>query len=291
MDPADIGDRPFNDFFAARRRALFQRVVNFLRGRPNRLLSFEEVKEKLHLGGPIYRGLRTVPIASIVGSLNRYQDFDRLFLPTQSHTAERWIRINRAWYHDESLPPVVLYKVGEVYFVVDGNHRVSVAREQGQDYIEAEVREYSVRVPLSPDIGPDDLQRLGGAVEFLERTGLDRLVPSAGIQVTILGGYERLLEHIAVHRYFMGLDEKRDVSEAEAVVHWYQTLYQPVEEVIAATGILSAFPGRTTGDLYLWVMDHRHYLLETTELGPVPPGRAARDFIEHLREGDIRLPE
>jgi len=184
----DLLNRSYNDFFHARRKALMQQVLGFLRRRPNRLLSFEEVREKLHLGGPIYRGVETVPLAHILGSLNRYHDFDRAFLPTQSHTADRWMRINRAWYREEALPPVLLYKVGEVYFVVDGNHRVSVARDQGQEFIDAEVREYRSRVPLSAAIRPEDLERLEAEVDFLERTGIDRLLPGIQVRVTVLGG-------------------------------------------------------------------------------------------------------
>jgi len=286
----NLWDQSTSDFFDARRRALLQQILGFLRRRPNRLLSFEEVREKLHLGGPIFRGLQTVRVASIIGSLNRYQDFDRAFLPTQSHTAERWMRINRAWYREEALPPVLLYKVGEAYFVVDGNHRVSVAREQGQEFIDAEVREYRSRVPVSPEIQPEDLERLEAEVDFLERTSIDRHLPGVQVQVTILGGQERLLEHIAVHRYFMGLEAHREVGEAEALVHWYRTLYWPVVQVIESSGILNAFPGRTPGDLYLWVMDHRHYLLESEEFRQSGPGEAARHFVELLAKGRLPRP-
>jgi len=289
--PTHMFDRSASDFLTARRRAFFSRVMAFLRRRPNRLLSFAEVREALHLGGPIYRGLQTVRVSSIVGSLNRYQDFDSKFMPMHSHMAQRWMRVNRAWYEETSLPPVVLYKVGEVYFVVDGNHRVSVAREQGQEFIEAEVREYSVRVPLGPEVGPDDLERLGAQVEFYERSGLDRLCPKTELQVTILGGYERLLEHIAAHRYFMGLDLRRPVSEEEAVVHWCKSLYQPVRRTIEESRILAAFPGRTSTDMYLWVMDHRHFLLEHRETRSIGLVDAARHFIDRLRAGEIEPPE
>jgi hypothetical protein len=221
-----------------------------------------------------------VPLKQIVGSVNRYTEFDRAFLPLQTHTAERWRRVNRAWYEDVSLPPVLLYKVGDVYFVVDGNHRVSVAREQGQEYIDAEVRECQVKVPVTSDLEPEDLVVLGAQVEFVERTNLDQLRPQANLAITILGGYERLLEHIAVHRYFMGLDFKRDVSEPEAVEHWYDTVYLPVVSVIRQSGLLRAFPGRTEGDFYLWVMDHRHYLVSQGKADLVEPGRAAEEFVQ-----------
>jgi len=267
------------DYTAARTKASFRQLLAFLTGRRNDLLSFEQVREKLRIGGPIYRGVQTVRVDHIVGSVNRYKDFDRAFLPRQDFTADRWQRVNRAWYEDVSLPPVLLYKVGEVYFVVDGHHRVSVAREQGQEFIDAEVRECQVKVPVTPDLQPEDLELLGGKVEFLERTGLDRLRPGAQIDVTLLGGYERLLEHIAVHRYFMGLDFQRDVPEEEAVGHWYDEVYVPVVNVIRESGLLEAFRGKTEGDFYLWVMDHRHYLVSQGLADLVDPGQTAEEFV------------
>jgi hypothetical protein len=267
------------DYAAARTKALFRQLLAFLTGRRNDLLSFDQVKEKLRIGGPIYRGVQTVRVDHIVGSVNRYKDFDRVFLPKQDHTAGRWQRVNRAWYEDVGLPPVLLYKVGDVFFVVDGNHRVSVAREQGQEFIDAEVRECHVKVPVTPDLQPEDLELLGAKVEFLERTGLDRLRPEAQIDVTILGGWERLLEHIAVHRFFMGLDFRRDISEEEAVGHWHDEVYLPVVNVIRESGLLEALPGKTEADFYLWVMDHRHYLVSQGLAELVDPGQTAEEFV------------
>jgi hypothetical protein len=241
------------------------------------LLSYDEVREKLKVGGPIYRGMQTVPIKNIVGSVNRYRDFDRAFLPAQTFTADRWLKINRAFYQEVSLPPVMLYKVGEVYFVLDGNHRVSVAREKGQEYIEAEVRECAVRVPLTPEVRAEDLEELGVRVEFLERTMLDKLRPDSRIELTILGGYDRLLEHIAVHKYYMGLDFKRDIGDEEAVTHWYDQVYVPLIEAIRRNSVLEKFPSRTETDLYLWVIDHQHYLRESQP--GVTPEQAAEHFV------------
>jgi hypothetical protein len=174
-----------------------------------------------------------------------------------------------------------LYKVGEVYFVVDGHHRVSVAREQGQEFIEAEVRECRVKVPVGPDLQPEDLEILGAKVEFLERTGLDRLRPEAKIELTVPDGYSRMLEHIAVHGYFMGLDQQRDIPEEEAVAHWYDTVYLPIVEVIRERGVLEEFPGRTEADLYLWVLDHQQFLHDHgKELSP--PEEAAQEYVKRL---------
>ena len=279
-------DRSGLDFRRARLQSFFNQVREAVSGERRRLLAFDEVREKLHLGGPVYRGLQAVPLDKIVGSVNRYRDFDRLFLPTQSHTEDRWRRINRAWYDEVNLPPVLLYKVGEVYFVVDGNHRVSVARDRGQAFIDAEVREVLSRVPVTADMQPDDLELLGERVDFLERTQLDRYDPEAVIEPTVLGGYDRLLEHIAVHRYFMGIDQDRPISEEEAVRHWYETLYEPVVEVVLASGILEELPGRTATDFYLWTMDHVHFLNSQEGGAPTGPAQAAEDLIGSMREDE-----
>jgi hypothetical protein len=278
----ELLERVRADYSRARFKAFLNRVKAVLSGQPTNLLSYDQVKEKLHIGGPIYRGIQTVRIDQIVGSLNRYHQFDRAFLPTQDETAPRWQRVNLAFYQDIDLPPVVLYKVGEVYFVVDGHHRVSVAREQGQEFIEAEVRECATRVNITPDLKPEDLEVLEAKVRFLERTGLDRIRPKARIKLTIPDGFDRMLEHIAVHRYFMGLDLQRDIPEEEAVAHWYDTVYLPIVKIIRQSKILKEFPGKTEGDLYLWVLDHQHYLASTEGQPLRPPEEAAQEFIEKI---------
>lgn len=281
-------DQARSDFQRARFKAFMNRVWATLSGQPTTLLSYDDIKEKLHIGGPIYRGVQTVRVDQIAGSLNRYHEFDRVFLPASDQLADRWQRVNRAFYQEISLPPVVLYKVGRVYFVVDGHHRVSVAREQGQLFIEAEVRECSTRVNLTADIKPEDLIILESKVQFLERTSLDSLRPEADIKLTIPDGFDRMLEHIAVHRYFMGIDWKRDISEEEAIVHWHETVYMPVINVIRETDILKEFPTKTEGDLYLWVLDHQQYLVK--EGSPLqPPEDAARTFIGTENKKTLRI--
>jgi hypothetical protein len=276
----EIDARVRSDFGRARFKSFINQVFSVLSGQRNNLLSYDDVKEKLRIGGPIYRGVRTVRTNQIVGSLNRYHEFDRAFLPKEDQLANRWQKVDRAFYEDIHLPPVVLYKVGEVYFVVDGHHRVSVAREQGQEFIEAEVRECATRINITPDIKPEDLEILGAKVDFLERTGLDKLRPDANIKLNIPDGFTRMLEHIAVHRYFMGLDFKRNISEKEAVGHWYDTVYLPIVTLIRKSGLLEDFPDKTEGDLYLWTLDHQHYLYQEEGQPLQPPEKAARQFIE-----------
>ncbi len=283
-DDFDFVSRARADFNRARFKAFLNRAWSAISGQPTSLLSYDEIKERLRIGGPIYRGVKTVKVEQIVGSLNRYHQFDRAFLPVEDQIAERWQNIDRAFYKDISLPPVVLYKVGEVYFVVDGHHRVSVAREQGQEFIEAEVRECSTRVNITPDLKTEDLDILGKKVRFLERTRLDILRPQSRVRLTIPDGFDRMLEHIAVHRYFMGIDLKRDISEEEAIAHWYDTVYMPIVKEIRKSKILKDFPGKTEGDLYLWVLDHQHYLAEAEGESLRPPEEAALKFIEEKED-------
>ena len=279
-----LTQRAETDFSVARLKAFLNRIRSIVSRQPRELLSYEEVKKSLHIGGPIYRGVEDVPLKDIVGSLNRYHDFDRAFLPVRGSIAPRWENIDLAFYRNIGLPPVVLYKVGQVYFVVDGHHRVSVAREQGQESIEAEVRECTSKVNITADLKPEDLVILGEKVEFLERTRLDQLRPRSRVRLTIIGGFDRMAEHIAVHRYFMGLDFKRDISDEEAVTDWYDAVYLPIVKVIRRSKILREFPGKTEGDMYLWVLDHQRYLSQVEGEALQAPEDAAHTFVGDLDE-------
>jgi len=277
----NIASRVQADFVRARSKNFLREIWALLMNRRNTLLPYDEVKEKLRVGGAIHRGVRTIELARIIGSVNRYRDFDRAFLPAHNRIANRWQRVDRAFYEDVGLPPIVLYKVGEIFFVVDGHHRVSVAQEQGQEFIEAEVHECRVKVPVTPDLRPEDLEVLGARVDFLERTNLDRLRPGAAIAFTVPDGYARTLEHIGVHRYFMGLDHRCDITEETAVADWYDRVYLPIVEVIRRRNLMEEFPGRTESDLYLWVLDRQHFLAEHGK-ALSPPVLAAEEYVRHL---------
>src|SRR5437762_1224549 len=190
-----------NDFERARRKAFLNDVRATLGRKPNWLMAFEEVQSTLRFEGQTYKGMQEVPVTSIVGSVDRYHDFDRAFLPTQTRTRPRWESVDRAALTDVVLPPVQLYKVGQVYFVKDGNHRVSVAKEKGMEFIDAEVIELITRVPLTPNTDPSDLIMMGEYAHFLEKTNLDKLRPGMNITFTSLGRYDVLLEHISAHRW------------------------------------------------------------------------------------------
>ncbi len=251
-----------SDFYRARNQANLKELLARLTGESIQLLSYDEVRQKLRVQGGIERGVQDIPLNAIVGSVGRYSDFTRDFLPKEEVNPDRWARIKIAASGMVGLPPIDVYKIGEVYFVKDGNHRVSVARDLGATHIQAYVTEVYSRVPLTSDVQLDDLLLKAEYNQFLEQTHLNQLRPGADLSVTIPGQYPILLEHIDVHRYFMGLDFKRDIPYDEAITHWYDTVYIPVIQVIRSQGLLRNFPGRTEADLYLWIARHRAQLEE-----------------------------
>jgi uncharacterized ParB-like nuclease family protein len=206
-----------DDFERAYRRGFWRKLSSWLTGQPNDLLPFDAVREHIPIQGQRFVGLQQVPLEQIVGSLGRYRDFDRAFLPRQARTRGRWVSIDSAQYDAVILPPVDLYKIGEIYFVRDGNHRVSVARERGQEFIDANVVEIDVPIHLTADTQLDDLALKAEHLRFLEQTRLDEIRPLADIQLTLAGEYERLLEHISVHRWYLGEGRGSEVPYAEAV--------------------------------------------------------------------------
>jgi nucleotide-binding universal stress UspA family protein len=272
-----------DDFHAARRKAIFQEIMARIRGETNNLLSFDEVRHKLKAQEMQERGLRDIPLHAIVGSVNRYEDFTRGFLPRQTITPRRWARVELGVTDPAGLPPIEVYQIGEVYFVKDGNHRVSVARQLNFDIIQAYVTEVRTLVPLTPDIKADDLIIKAEYVNFLEHTRLNEIRPQANLTVTAPGQYEVLKEHIAIHSYFMGLNFKRDIPYTEAVSHWFDTIYIPVVHIVRERGLLRDFPNRTETDLYLWIVNHRAALEK--ELGwEIRPEAAASHLAEQFSQ-------
>jgi hypothetical protein len=268
------------EFRRARQQAFWNALLAYLTRQPNRLVAWKEVHHRLGLKGHIYRGVQSVPVAKIVGSVDRYQDFDRAFMPIKDSLSSRWYSIARAYYDEVSLPPVKLYQVGDAYFVLDGHHRISVARKNGVLFVDAQVTEVETRVPITNSLDAGELEIMGEYAHFLECTALDELRPDQHIVFTIGGGYTQLLEHIAVHRFALTQQRKCPVSAKEAVCDWYDREYMPIVQIIHDQGVLSDFPKRTEADLYLWIMEHQHYLRE--QCGPdVIIEQVAQHFTDH----------
>ena len=261
----ELYSQAISDFQHARSRAELLNFLAKLTGHSTELLSYEEVRQKLRAIEGSTRQLEDIPISSIIGSVGRYTDFNKDFLPQQESNKDRWVRVMLEATGQIGLPPIEVYRIGEVYFVLDGNHRVSVAKELGATHIQAYVTDVKTRITITPELNPDELIIKSEQVRFLEKTNLNVLRPESDLTLTTPGRYPVLLEHIAVHQYFMGIDENRQVSYSEAVSHWYDNVYLPVIDLIRERGILNMFPNRTEADLYIWLAKHREDLID--ELG------------------------
>ncbi len=250
-------------------RSLISTLLRIFTQKPDEtLLSWEQVQQLLSNRQGVDRGTQMIRIEHVVGSVGRYRDFDRAFLPLSGADEARWRRLDVALNELQSLPPIEVYKIGDVYFVQDGNHRVSVAKANGLSHIEAHVTEVASRVPLTPDVEVDSLIIKAEYARFLDKTQLDESRPGQAIELTAPGHYDILVEHIEVHRYYLGLQWNREPRLEEAAASWYDTVYQPVVEAIRETGVLGEFPKRTEADLYLWVAYHRERLRDKYGVAP-----------------------
>lgn len=262
------------EFNRARQRAFIEEWLSYLTGRPSHLLSFEEVRQNLRLQDSAYKGLQEIELDKIVGSTGRYRDFTRTFLPKSNMTAERWRRVD-AVAHDQGFPPIEVYQVGDIYFVRDGNHRVSVARIHDTKTIEAYVIEYKTDVPIdTQDDLADITSKLDGILlsmeqaKFFKKTRLDEIRPDHDLDFTEPGRYRLVEEHIGFHKYLREIETNRELSYEEAVASWYDHVYLPIVKLIRERDVLDDFPGRTEADLYAWLLLHRAELeRETRTLG------------------------
>lgn len=268
------------DFRQARQQAALQDVMARFTGQPTTLLPFDEAYKKLRASGMVDRGLRDIPVDAIVGSVNRYGDFTRSFLPRHDSDADRWATVKAITLDPtrSGLEPIQAYQIGEAYFVSDGNHRVSVAKQMGTPTIEAYVIEVMTRVPLSAEASPEELILKSELADFLERTHLDKTRPASNLLVTVPGEYLVLDEEIEACQRQTAAEKGTDISLEEAAANWYDSAYLPVVLSIRDRGILHDFPGRTETDLYVFIAEHRNDLEK--ELGwEVKPGAAAQSLV------------
>jgi hypothetical protein len=249
------------EFSQAMQKAFWEELKGFILRRSTRLLPFDEVKDKLEIWFVQDLGIQTVSINSIVGSEGRYRNFTKYFLPLKEELRERWKKVAQAHYFRQDLPPVELYKVQNVYFVKDGHHRVSVARTKEMRNIEARVYEYECDVPLDEEINIEKLAIQETYHQFLKDTQLSKSRPHPNLQLTLLGGYPILMDHIQAHKYYLEKEKGEDISIPEAACSWYDTVYTPFAAIIRKNRIMKRFPHRTETDFYLWIIQHRRQLI------------------------------
>jgi len=276
-------------------KAFWRELLSQLTGRHQDLLNFDEIRSRLHLHEEHYEGVRDVPLEQIAGSVGRYKDFTATFLPRKSGMKERWSRVYALANSLEGPPPIELYKVGDVYFVRDGNHRVSVARQLRAKTIQAHVIEMPTTIPLRPGMDHRGMEAAEAYANFLDETGLSRAVPEhESIELTEPSRYHELMGHIFLHERVMEPLEGHALTTEEATADWYYTMYKPAIALIRKYDVLSLAKGkhdaRTEGDLFLWLMnnllDLRH------QYGDDAPVKSISGALKtYLEEEHVRVPE
>lgn len=250
------------EFNNARLHAKLEQVKAALTGKSADLLSYEDVREKVKAVETNRRELKMIPLDAIVGSVGRYKDFTRHFFPLVEQDEQRWARVHNLVGSLEGLPPIEVFQIGDVYFVRDGNHRVSVARELEANYIEAYVTQVESLVTLEPNVQPDDLIIKERYAHFLARTQLKNTYPDLDLSMSAAGNYRVLERQIGVHQHWIQAHQDKDLSFPEAASLWVQDVYWPVIQLIRKRGLMRDFPDRTETDLYVWIDKHRHDLAE-----------------------------
>ncbi len=247
----------------ARQAARFEELIGMLTFRgTGGLLPFEEVRKSLRLTQKNYAGIDEVPLDRIRGSVGRYRDFTATFLPRTKGMRERWISVG-ALVGARGAPPVDLYRVGDAYFVLDGNHRVSIARQLGAKTIEAHVWEFPTPAGLSAHANLEEVVIRAEYADFLNQTGLKRLRPEAEILFTAPGGYREISYQITYYQQVMSEIDGEPFSYDDAVMAWYDLIYAPAVQIIQKKGLLDNFPNRTEADLFIWVWQNHQDLKKT----------------------------
>lgn len=244
------------DFSRAKTRARFQSLLNTLTWKNTDLLSFYEVTSIIKPKSETYRGMQTIPVSRIIGSEGRYHDFSSAFFPKREMLRNRWESVDRAVLSDIVLPPISVFSLGGYYFVRDGNHRVSVAKAQGVEFIDAEVVELDSQIPLEEGMTMKTLRRRVVTYErnaFIQQYKPSYL-PMGEIVFTSPGAYPEMVNHILVHKYFINQTQKEEIPFEQAAVSWYKNVYAPIVKVIREEHLLFQFPGSTEGDMYLWIV-------------------------------------
>jgi hypothetical protein len=251
-----------HDFLRARRRATAARLAARLRLEPDDVgvvLPFEEVVEALGFVSEHSVGLRVVPLDAIIGSVDRGRDFDRHFRPTSGRVRSRWEQIAAAMRGGKAMPPVDLYEIGEIYFVRDGHHRVSVACALGRGDIDAYVTEVVTRVGADKRITLANLPLKSHERVFFERVPLPAEARSQ-IALSDPWDYATLAEGVEAWGFRAMQDRHEPIERTDAAALWFQTEYQPVVAMLRDADLI----GRSTEtEAYMRISAERYRLLRT----------------------------
>jgi hypothetical protein len=268
-----------HDFLRARRRAALAKLIARLRGEPDDVgivLPYEEVVDALGFVSERFVGLRVVSLDRIVGSVDRGRDFDRRFRPTSGRSRGRWEQIAAAARRGESFPPIDAVQVGELYFVRDGHHRVSVARVLGRTDIDAHVTEVVTRIDAGKAMKLSDLPLKSQERVFSERVPLP---VDARAEISFTDPWDYTVLAPAVEAWgFRAIRSRRELLDrGQTALLWLETEYRPVVAMLREAGLVD---GRTETEAYLGVAAERYRLLRTHDWN--------EDVLQRVIEGRTR---
>src|SRR4051794_17494500 len=190
------------------------------------LLGLDDVRDRLHVVGQVYGGVQPIPVARIVGSLDRTADFDRNFRPRRGFSRGR-LESLRAAFPDGAMPPIEVHELGGSFFVADGHHRVALARERKIEFVDAEITRLRTNYELGPDVDVAQLVHTEQQRIFGEESGLASARPDAVIEFSRPGGYPELLEIVKVHGYDLARSRGALPSRAGVAASWYDEEFLP----------------------------------------------------------------
>jgi hypothetical protein len=284
------------DFSRARRRHELAQLARRLRREPddiNVILPFDEVVQALGWRGERRLGLQTIDLDSIVGTVDRTREFDRKFRPTSRRLRQRWERIAKAIRKGEAMPPIDVYRIGELHFVRDGHHRVSVARHLSLEKIDAYVTEIITEVGADPAVRIHDLALKSHERLFFERVPLPPELRNR-IQLTRGSWYAGLAEGVEAWG-FRAMQARREfMNREETALAWFDEEFEPIVAMAREAGVGA---GLTDADLYARVVSLRFLLLRThawdeevmerlrDELRRRPP--RGEDTLTHLMRSEL----
>jgi hypothetical protein len=272
---------------ALREKSHRRRAARFHRGPEDteELLPLPEVTRRLRQFEQHYVGIQPIPVARIVGTVDRSRDFDRDFLPRRPEMEDRWRQVERA-FPDGAFPVITVFELDGSYFLVDGHHRVAIARQLGTEFIDADITELHTKIPLAPEANIGQIIHAEQEANFLEESGLDRARPGVRISLSRPEGFVELLEIIRVHGYHLMKERGEPVDDADISGDWYDWLYEPAVEAIRQEGLTDRYPNATEGDLFLWLHHRRRAMFP--ERGGVPYDEVARLVQCAHEEGRVR---
>jgi hypothetical protein len=244
--------------------------------RPTSLLRFQEVADRLRLASRSYLGIRTIPLSRIIGSVDRACEFDRDFHPLRRDSQTRLSKLRLA-FPDGDLPAISVFEVGGAYFVSDGHHRVALAHEQGQSFIEAEIVRLETTHQLSPDVDIPQLIHVELRRELMEESGLQQVRPDIDLTFSNPAGYIELLEAIKAHGWDLAVRLGRLPEPAEMAQSWLTSTYDPSMRAIRRDALDLDAAETTEGDVFLWLYQRRRTLCASG--GACGFGPAAQDAL------------